>query len=137
MIGYCVLSDPTARHCFTVTVTEVLCTKLPAVPVSVKVNVPFVSEFLAKLMFTVVADGVDPFKVTEVGEMLHCEVDGPAHVSNILPVNPPTGVSVTVNLADFPIAIVSEAGVAEIVKSATGAATVISTSALSVTGAAV
>jgi hypothetical protein len=84
----------------------------------VKLKVPFVSEFLAKLMLTVAVADPEALSVTELEEMEHFELAGPPlHASDTAPVKPSTGVRVSVNVAVFAIEIVAEAGFAPIVKS--------------------
>jgi hypothetical protein len=91
----------------TVTVTDVLCFKLPKAPVRVNVNVPFVSEFFAKLMVTVAFAEPEPFNGAGEGEMTHFEVEGPPeHDSWTLPINPLMGVTVRLKTAECAIGIV-------------------------------
>jgi len=108
---------------------------LPKVPFREKVKVPLVSEFFAKLMVVTAAVAeLDPFSFSDEGEIVHLEVGGPPkHVRGTFPTNPPRGARVSVKTADLAMGIVCEVGVAEMVKSPTGAPRVRSTSAVSLT----
>ena len=70
---------------------------MPKVPVTVKVNVPFVSEFFWILMVTMAVAELDPFNITEMGEREQVAVGGPpVQESDTVPVNPLIGVTVSV-----------------------------------------
>ena len=93
-----------------------------------------VSEFLAKLIVTVAVAEFEPFSVSVVGETVHLDVEGPpVHVRGTFPMNPPMGTKLSVKTADFAIEIVRDVGVAEMVKSPTGAAMAKVTAASSLT----
>jgi hypothetical protein len=54
----------------------------------VNLKVPFVSEFLAKLMLTFAVTELDPLSVRVAGEIKQVEVAGPPlHASDTAPVN--------------------------------------------------
>lgn len=77
-------------HLETVSVTEVVCCKLPLVPVIVNVDVPL--PFPAVTVIVVL-----PEVLTEVGlKLAVAPPDNPLTVNPTVPLNPPVGVTVTV-----------------------------------------
>jgi len=100
---------------FTTSITVVECTRLPLVPVMVKVYVP------AGVVVLVVTDIVDePDPVADVGLKLALAPAGnPLALKVTTPANPPDPVTVAVYDVPLPAVTVAEAGVAAMVKSPT------------------
>ena len=95
---------------------------MPDVLVKVIVYLPAAVPFLPPAVLTVSLDVtvVVPFKVSEVGASAQLPFSGaPEQESTAEPVKPPTGVSVTEKVADFPGLMDCDAGEALISKSAT------------------
>lgn len=94
---------------FTISDTEVECTRVLLVPVIVSEKVPVV---VVVVVVTVMVDVPEP--ATEAGLKLAVAPLGkPVTLNDTTPVKPPDGVTVTVNAVFAPWLIVCDAGVAE------------------------